>query len=281
MSAEITWKNPCEVGPVGLCMVCFMPREGSGICATCGDPGSVDKADDQPSPAQQSFLQLLRDRHVCAKHRTTQSYADCSKCFLPQCADCLFFSASKKNSAGPYCLVCLRMATIGNQVLRKTFVAASDLDFQSSRRKTGRTPKSFRIWWRWLWFAPLSLFLLFFVETHTIQFGLVVIRLAIKRWTWGGLISPSAYICMSAIIASILYPVYGLIFALASLSDDAEQTKQRYLRAALAISIVIILPLVSDALIWGSFPFAIDAAGLHRLRIIPFFPWPSGGYGAF
>ena len=138
-----------------------------------------------------------------------------------------------------------------------------------------------RIGWNWFWFAPLSLFLLYFVETHTIPFAVITLKLFINRWDWGGLISPSAWICLSSIIASITYPFYGVFFAWASLGSGSKTAKERYIKAVVALFIVAILPAITDTLIWGSFPFTFDAAGIGRLRIIPFLPWPTGGYMAF
>jgi hypothetical protein len=264
------------MGPMGLCLVCFTPKGANSICSTCGDPGSTRMPN-----CKQDFLQTLREGHVCAKHRTTQAYADCSKCFLPHCADCLFLFPSKRGVSGPFCLLCFRMETVGNEARRRTFVLASEVGFRRKRRSMRRgLHGSHRIGWNWFWFAPLSLIILYFVETHTIPFGLVTLKLAFKRWTWGGLLSPSAYFCLSTVLLSVTYPVQGLLIAITSLANGAETAKKRYLQAAVALAIVAILPFITDTLIWGSFPFTFDDAGIGRLRLIPFLPWPSGGYGA-
>lgn len=136
------------------------------------------------------------------------------------------------------------------------------------------------IGWNWLWFAPLGLFLLFFVETHTIPLAIFSIRLLIRRWDWGALLSPSAALFLSAVIGSVTYPVYCLILALTSLGNRYEK-KKRYLHAVIALAILAALPLITDTLIWGSFPFVFDAAGVGHLRLLPFFPWPNGGYMTF
>jgi hypothetical protein len=144
-----------------------------------------------------------------------------------------------------------------------------------------RPNDSEKIGWNWFWFAPLSLALLFFVESHTIPFGITILKLALKRWRWGGLISPSAYICFSAVLASVFYPVQGILLSMASLSNGSKTTRNRFIQTLLLMAIVAIVPIVTDTLIWGSFPFTFDNAGWVRLRMIPFLPWPSGGYMGF
>jgi hypothetical protein len=143
-----------------------------------------------------------------------------------------------------------------------------------------REPK-WRIGWNWLWFGPVCLVLLYFVEIHTMRLGLMTIRLAIKRWSWVGLFSPSAYFYLSTVLFSVSFPFRALLFAMGSLANDQLTTKHRGVLTAIAIAGVILLPFVTDTLIWGSFPFQFDDAGIGRLRLIPFLPWPSGGYMTF
>lgn len=138
-----------------------------------------------------------------------------------------------------------------------------------------------RLGWYLVWFVPLSILILFTVERHTIPFGLTAIKLVIKRWNWSGLFSPSAAICFATVAGSIIYPAYGLIAALALLGNGCDTRKRRYLYAAVILAIVAVLPIITDTLIWGSFPFTFDSRGVGHLRVIPFLPWPSGGYMAF
>jgi hypothetical protein len=53
------------------------------------------------------------------------------------------------------------------------------------------------------------------------------------------------------------------------------------LLALFLILLALSVPLVTDALIWGSFPFNIDNKGVARLRLIPFLPWPDGSFGEY
>jgi hypothetical protein len=138
-----------------------------------------------------------------------------------------------------------------------------------------------RIGWNWVWFGPVSLLLLYFVEIHEIHIGFLAIKMAVQRWSWGGLFSPSAYFCFSIVLSSVWFPFQALLFASSALGDDRTSVRRRFVLAAAAMGAVIILPAIADTLIWGSFPFTYDQAGVARLRLIPFLPWPTGGYMTF
>lgn len=134
----------------------------------------------------------------------------------------------------------------------------------------------------WLWIAPLSIAAIFLAEAHTVPFAFEVLKLAWRRWTWAGLFSPSAYFCWSVVVASVFYPFLIILVATASLSSPSSSTlsiPRRCFYILLAAIVVVLLPFVTDALIWGSFPFAIDNSGVHRLRLIPFIPWPDAPFG--
>ena len=130
--------------------------------------------------------------------------------------------------------------------------------------------------WHWLWFVPLCALLLLIVERHMVVFGFTALRAAWERWTWAVLFSPSAAFCWGVIAFSVAFPLYamGTIGALVAV--------RRQWHWVILLAVVVLLPpLVTDILIWGSFPLAFDNAGVARLRMIPFIPWPSGDYGDF
>lgn len=136
--------------------------------------------------------------------------------------------------------------------------------------------------WHWLWFLPLSLVVSLITECHTVPYALRLAALAHGRWSWFVFVSPSAYFCLTTIVESIIWPVQWLmaIPALVSAKDDL-QLRRRWLYCSLIVVGVILLPLLTDTLIWGSFPFALDNQNIQHLRMIPFIPWPSGGYNTF
>jgi hypothetical protein len=124
--------------------------------------------------------------------------------------------------------------------------------------------------------------ILVFVEGHTVPLGFQLIKLAKHRWSWGGLMSPSAYICFSTIIASVLVPIQGAFMAIGLLSSkEPTVARHRYLSASLCVIGIAVLPFVTDTILWGTFPFTFDEAGIGRLRLIPFIPWPDAPYGTF
>jgi hypothetical protein len=139
-----------------------------------------------------------------------------------------------------------------------------------------------RLGWHWLWFLPLCLMILLVVELHTAHLAFVVLKLGYQRWDWGGLISPSAAFCLTVIAISIWWPILSLWFVtLLVKSADNMKASQRWLYSVLLIVGIFLLPFLTDALMWGSFPFIIDDEGVSRLRMIPFIPWPSGHFGEY
>src|ERR1041384_2947206 len=69
-----------------------------------------------------------------------------------------------------------------------------------------------KIGWHWVWFLPYCLLVLLVVERHTVSYALTLLSLGYKRWLWVALLSPSAYFCLSVMLASITSPLYGLWF---------------------------------------------------------------------
>jgi hypothetical protein len=139
-----------------------------------------------------------------------------------------------------------------------------------------------RLGWHWLWFIPLCLLVLLVVELHAVHLVLAALKLGRQRWDWGGLFSPSAWLCANILWFSVVAPLVGLA-AIAFLvkSRNEFNTKQRWLYSVLLVIVIFVFPFVTDALISGSFPFIIDDDGVSRLRMIPFIPWPSGDVGTY
>lgn len=140
--------------------------------------------------------------------------------------------------------------------------------------------------WHWVWYGPLAASVLAMVEWHTLRYALAALRLWWDRWDWGVLISPSAAFCLSTVLASVLIPIGGVIGATVFLFDPdtlGVASRRTAIASALLIlaAILLLLPFVTDSLIWGSFPLTFDEHGDGRLRLIPFFPWPDRPYGQF
>lgn len=128
----------------------------------------------------------------------------------------------------------------------------------------------------WLWFAPFCLLVILLVERHTVVYGFFALKLAWQRWSWAVWFSPSWAFCLGVISFSATFPLFG-IGAIGALVASRQQWRWIILLAAVILS----FPIVTDFLIWGSFPLTFDNEGVARLRIIPFIPWPSGSYEEF
>ena len=134
------------------------------------------------------------------------------------------------------------------------------------------------IGYHWIWFGFLAALVLLYTEQHAVAFNLIVLKALRQRWNWGGLFSPSAYLCYSAMLYSFVLPIQWVVLAKGILQHRALAPR-RVLFAAGLLLLVLLVPLITDTVIWGSFPFTYDTAGVGRLRLIPFIPWPTGGYG--
>jgi hypothetical protein len=128
--------------------------------------------------------------------------------------------------------------------------------------------------WHWLWFLPVCVLVLGVIERHTIVLALAVLKLAWVRWKWAALISPSAAFCSGVLFCSVTWPIFGLAFVAALVSE-----RKPWPYSLGIIVAIVLLPFVTDTLIWGSFPFVFDDQGVGRLRMIPFIPWPAGHFG--
>lgn len=120
--------------------------------------------------------------------------------------------------------------------------------------------------WHWLWFGPVCVWALFrFVVPDAVS-GYSNLRLFLRHWHWGALLSPSADVFLAAVVASVTVPLYilSIIPVLAHLPRRAWVAT---LAAILAIPVSCVL---IQLLIWGSYPFESG-----HLRMIPFIPWPE------
>src|SRR5438132_4984930 len=79
----------------------------------------------------------------------------------------------------------------------------------------------------WFWFGPLAALALVIVEVHTVPYGFSVAKIAVKRWDWGGFISPSAYFCWTVVLSSVLMPINGLFLATTVLFDSYFRISDR------------------------------------------------------
>jgi hypothetical protein len=137
--------------------------------------------------------------------------------------------------------------------------------------------------WNWFWFGPLTAWVLALVEWHAGRYAILALRLWWDRWDWGALLSPSGDFCIAVVMTSVLLPIGGVIGVTAFLFDRNTVTNRqtRVVRALVILAAIFLLPFVTDALIWGSFPLTFDEHGNGRLRLIPFLPWPDRPYGQF
>ena len=140
---------------------------------------------------------------------------------------------------------------------------------------------SLKLGWHKCWLIPVSLLAILNPERYLIASGFTLLSLCYQRWVWAALISPCTYLFLSITIGSFFLPIQCLQVLVVVLKSRREIERRAYHFYVLTLLLVIFLcPLLISALQWGTFPFIIDTQDVHRLRMIPFIPWP-GRYGEY
>ena len=149
----------------------------------------------------------------------------------------------------------------------------SRADISTEQDPNERRLRPLGLGWHWLWFLPLCAVVLSAVERHTIIYAVAILKLGWERWSWGALFSPSADFCLTVVVASVVWPLVGLGSVALLVAG-----RQRWRYSVLLIFGIFLLPFITEALMWGSFPFTFNGQGNPILRMIPFIPWPIGNY---
>jgi len=112
-----------------------------------------------------------------------------------------------------------------------------------------------------------------------------------RRWTWAIFISPSAYVFSAVVVGAIVEPVSMLLLIPAFLFPimrgevEIHPTYRRPyvwgLFVVIGIVGILAIEFLNLTVMWGSFPLVVDAQNFIRLRMIPFIPWPDGGFLVF
>lgn len=107
-----------------------------------------------------------------------------------------------------------------------------------------------------------------------------------RRWTWAIFVSPSTGVFFAAMLGTIAEPVWMLLLipAFFSRGNDSEVNpmyRRRYVWTLLVIAGIVAIEVLNLTIMWGSFPLGVDAQHRIRLRLIPFIPWPDGGFLVF
>jgi cytochrome bd-type quinol oxidase subunit 2 len=120
--------------------------------------------------------------------------------------------------------------------------------------------------WNLLWYIPLCLTVLLLLIRNA-SYDWEVIKIAHQRWVWAALVSPSAALCFGVLSLNLLIPFQLTVMVSAYFNDESESLYQkRYLLTCLTVVAIVLVPLVVEFIVWGSFPFNIDAHGNGRLR---------------
>jgi hypothetical protein len=127
-----------------------------------------------------------------------------------------------------------------------------------------------------LWFLPLSAWLLFVSEGAALSSAYPNLVTFYHRSSWDVCLSPSAGVFFSAVAASIGLPIQPLwLIPSFVFNPSGDLYRRRYVWSAAIMGAVVISGFVVQFIIWGSFPLPVDSEGYVRIRMVPFFPWPT------
>lgn len=108
-----------------------------------------------------------------------------------------------------------------------------------------------------------------------------VLKPAHDRWTWAVFLSPSAALCLAALVMNLQIPIQLTMLIMTYFDESSPDAfRKRYLFTCFTVIAIFIFPLIVECVVWGSFPLNFDSNGVGRLRLIPFFPWPNNPYGS-
>ena len=129
----------------------------------------------------------------------------------------------------------------------------------------------------WLWYVPLALWVIidYGVGDAILAYRNVRTILAFPH-AWAALFSFSAWAFGFATLLNVWTPValVLLIPMYFTSGADSEPYAHRYRWTVLSVLGIFAVLLLTAFVIWGSFPFEVDAAGYVHMRMIPFIPWP-------
>lgn len=126
-----------------------------------------------------------------------------------------------------------------------------------------------------IWYLPLCLGILFYFIIPNVKSGYQNIAVVFQRFTWAIFFSPSSYLFLGSLIASVLLPLKLLLLIPIFFDKNISTYKRRYLSSFGVVVGIAISCVLLQIIIWGSFPLIVDKNGYIHIRIIPFFPWPE------
>jgi hypothetical protein len=110
-----------------ICSAC-LEREGFSLLGGLKTPQCGNCVARMEGLAK-SYNEEINHKKVCAKHPHRVTMFRCLNCRLPHCETCLYFTRNRwfrtKVGAGPFCLICFRMKTVGAD--RKNYISLKEL----------------------------------------------------------------------------------------------------------------------------------------------------------
>jgi hypothetical protein len=125
-----------------------------------------------------------------------------------------------------------------------------------------------------LWYIPLFAWVIWYFAIPNATSGYRNVRLVFQHWTWGLLLSPSAYLFFATVLYSVVMPLHFMLFIPGFFARDATYNR-RYLFSSLVLAALAVVAVITQIIIQSSFPFCWQSDGVERMRMLPFLPCPK------
>ncbi len=126
-----------------------------------------------------------------------------------------------------------------------------------------------------LWYVPLGVWVVLYFIVPNLVSGFNNLALVFYRFSWAVLFSPSTYVFFAAVFTSLVLPVQLFLLIPGFFERGVPMFQRRYLWALGVVLGIAISAVLTQTIIWGSFPLPTDKYAYIHVRMIPFIPWPD------
>jgi hypothetical protein len=128
-----------------------------------------------------------------------------------------------------------------------------------------------------LWYIPVFAFVVWYFALANARAAYENFGIVFRHWTWALLFSPSAYVFFATAVYSVFLPIHFMLFIPPFFSAEVEAATydRRYLFSFLVLVGLIVLVVVAQLVVHGSFPICWPSNGVERIRMVPLLPCPK------
>jgi len=125
-----------------------------------------------------------------------------------------------------------------------------------------------------LWYIPCAFVILLLTAIPNLLCVSDYIVTFFKRFHWAVFLSPSALVFINAAWFSVVAPSLALFLFPKIYS---KTPKRKFWMPMAFFAGILLISIISEIAMWGSFPLPVDKDNYIHIRMIPFIPWPEEG----